>query len=88
MEIYSFTVNENFNNEVNMNKVKTFLLGAAAGIAALQIFKTSCFRKSCAKVMSAGLKIKSDATQFVEEVKESAEDMTAEAEQKKKAAKK
>jgi hypothetical protein len=39
-------------------------------------------------VMSAGIRLKSDATQFVEEVKEDAEDLTAEADQKKKAAKK
>lgn len=70
------------------SNVKTFLIGAVAGIAAVQILKTGCFRKSCAKVMSAGLKLKSDATQFVEEVKEEAEDLTAEAEQKKKAVKK
>jgi hypothetical protein len=70
------------------SKVKVFFLGAAAGIAALKVLKTSCFRKSCARVMSAGIRLKSDATQFVEEVKEDAEDLTAEADQKKKAAKK
>ncbi len=70
------------------SNVKMFLFGAVAGIATVQLLKTSCFRKSCARMMSAGLKLKSDATQFVEEVKEDAEDLTAEAEQKKKSAKK
>ena len=66
--------------------VKTFLIGAVAGIAAVQILKTASFRKGCARVMSAGLQLKSDATQFVENVKEDAEDLSAEADQKKKKA--
>lgn len=67
---------------------RMFLIGAVAGIAVEKLLKTACFRKSCARIMSAGLKLKTDATQFVEEVKEDAEDLTAEMEQKKKAAKK
>lgn len=67
---------------------KAFIAGVAVGIAALKTFKTESFRKGCARVLSAALGIKNDATEFVETVKEEAEDLTAEAEQKKKPAKK
>ncbi|MCR5027685.1 MAG: hypothetical protein K6A31_00320 [Fibrobacter sp.] len=70
------------------SNAKALLIGAVAGVVLTQIVKTSSFRKGCARVLSAGLQLKSDATQFVETVKEDAEDMTAEAEETKKSAKK
>lgn len=71
-----------------ISHTKTLLIGAVAGIVVSKLVRTNCFRKSCARVLSAGLQLKSDATQFVENVKEEAEDLTAECEQTKKSAKK
>ncbi len=72
-----------------MNKAtKAFIAGAIAGIAAVKVFKTDSFRKGCARILSTGLGIKNDATEFVETVKEEAEDLSAEAEQKKNSSKK
>ena len=45
--------------------------------------KTDAFRKSCSKLMAAGLQLKDDASAFFESVKEDAEDADAEAKHKK-----
>ncbi len=71
-----------------ISHTKTLLIGAVAGIVVSKLVRTNSFRKSCARVLSAGLQLKNDATQFVENVKEDAEDMNAECEQAKKSAKK
>ena len=63
--------------------MKKFLLGAIVGAAAVSLIKTDAFRKSCSKLMAAGLQLKDDASAFFESVKEDAEDADAEAKQKK-----
>lgn len=56
-----------------------FLIGVAVGAAAVTIVRTQAFRKGCAKLVSAGLQLKEDAAEFVETLKEDAEDIKAEA---------
>ncbi|QNL98398.1 hypothetical protein H9I35_06965 [Treponema sp. Marseille-Q4132] len=63
--------------------MKKFLLGAVVGAAAVSLMKTDIFRKSCSKLIAAGLQLKEDASVFFESVKEDAEDAEAEAKQKK-----
>ena len=63
--------------------IKKFLLGAVVGAAAVSLMKTDAFRKSCSKLIAAGLQLKEDASVFFESVKEDAEDAEAEAKQKK-----
>ena len=63
--------------------MKKFLLGAVVGAAAVSLMKTDIFRKSCSKLIAAGLQLKEDAAVFFESVKEDAEDAEAEAKQKK-----
>ena len=65
------------------NGIKSFLLGAVVGAAAVSLMKTDIFRKSCSKLIAAGLQLKEDASVFFESVKEDAEDAEAEAKQKK-----
>lgn len=62
---------------------KTFWIGAACGAAALLIAKTPAFRKGCAKVVATGLQLKDDAAEFIETLKEDAEDAHAEVSSKK-----
>jgi len=70
------------------DNAKALLIGTLAGVILSKIVKTKSFRKGCARVLSTGLQLKSEATEFVETVKEDAEDMTAETEEAKKSAKK
>lgn len=62
-----------------MTKWGAFALGVAAGGAAVLLAKNAGFKKVCAKVVGAGLKLKDDAAAFVETVKEDAQDIMAEA---------
>lgn len=64
-----------------------FLIGVAVGAAAVTLVRTQAFRKGCAKLVSAGMQLKEDASEFVESLKEDAEDIKAEAASKAKAAK-
>ena len=73
-----------FRQENTMSEgMKKFLLGAVVGAAAVSLMKTDIFRKSCSKLIAAGLQLKEDASVFFESVKEDAEDAEAEAKQKK-----
>ncbi len=73
-----------FRQENTMTEgMKKFLLGAVVGAAAVSLMKTDIFRKSCSKLIAAGLQLKEDASVFFESVKEDAEDAEAEAKQKK-----
>ena len=67
---------------------KNFLIGVLVGAAAASLIKTSTFRKGVAKVAAAGLQLKEEAFEFLESVKEDAEDVAAEKVSKKTAAKK
>ncbi|AIN93725.1 DUF6110 family protein [Treponema putidum] len=69
-----------------MTKWGAFALGVAAGGAAVLLAKNAGFKKACAKVVGAGLKLKEDAAAFVETVKEDAQDIVAEAAYNKEAA--
>lgn len=60
--------------------VTSFILGAVVGAAAITLVKTPAFKKGAAKIVSAGMQLKNDASAFIESVKEDAEDITAEAE--------
>ena len=57
----------------------TFLIGALVGAAAVTIVRTPAFRKGAAKVVSAGMQLKNEASAFAASVKEDAEDIVAEA---------
>ena len=59
--------------------VTYFVLGAVVGAAAITLVKTPAFRKGAAKLVSAGMQLKNEASAFVESVKEDAEDIAAEA---------
>ena len=63
-----------------------FALGVVAGGAAVLLARNANFKKACAKVVGAGLKLKDDAAAFVETVKEDAQDIMAEAAYNKEAA--
>ena len=69
-----------------MTKWGVFALGVAAGGAAAILTKNAGFKKACAKVIGAGLKLKEDAAAFVETVREDAQDIMAEAAYNKEAA--
>ncbi len=56
---------------------KRFWIGVACGVAGIALVKTSTFRKGCAKVIAGGLKLKEDASEFLETVKEDVEDEKA-----------
>ncbi|MCR5764316.1 MAG: hypothetical protein K6G00_13125 [Treponema sp.] len=62
---------------------KQLLIGGLIGGALVAFAQTQTFRKGCAKVVAAGLQLKDDASEFVESVKEDAEDVSAESKQKK-----
>lgn len=62
-----------------MNKIVSFAIGALVGAAAITVIRTPAFRKSCAKILSAGMRLKDDAQALVESIKEDAEDIVAEA---------
>ena len=64
----------------------TFLIGALVGAAAVTIVRTPAFRKGAAKVVSAGMQLKNEASAFAASVKEDAEDIVAEANYNNKAA--
>ena len=65
--------------EVYMTKWGAFALGVVAGGAAVLLARDAGFKKACAKIIGAGLKLKDDAAAFVETVKEDAQDIMAEA---------
>ncbi|UTC67031.1 MULTISPECIES: DUF6110 family protein [unclassified Treponema] len=62
-----------------MTRWGAFALGVAAGGAAVLLARNAGFKKACAKVIGAGLKLKDEAAAFVETVKEDAQDIMAEA---------
>ncbi|GEM_PF-658056 len=57
----------------------TFLIGALVGAAAITIVRTPAFRKGAARIVSAGMQLKNEASAFAASVKEDAEDIVAEA---------
>jgi len=69
-----------------MTRWGAFALGVVAGGAAGLLARNANFKKACAKVVGAGLKLKDDAAAFVETVKEDAQDIMAEAAYNKEAA--
>ena len=62
-----------------MTKWGAFALGVVAGGAAVLLARNANFKKACAKIIGAGLKLKDEAAAFVETVKEDAQDIMAEA---------
>lgn len=62
-----------------MTRWGAFALGAAVGGLTVAVARKAGFKKVCAKVVSAGLQLKDDASAFVETVKEDAQDIAAEA---------
>lgn len=62
---------------------KQLLIGGLVGAAVVTLVRTQAFRKGCAKIVAAGLQLKDDAAEFVESVKEDAEDENAESKAKK-----
>ncbi len=62
---------------------KQLLIGGLIGGALVAFAQTQTFRKGCAKVVAAGLQLKDDASEFLESVKEDAEDVAAESKVKK-----
>ncbi|EMB45602.1 MULTISPECIES: DUF6110 family protein [Treponema] len=69
-----------------MTRWGAFALGVVAGGAAVLLARNANFKKACAKVVGAGLKLKDEAAAFVETVKEDAQDIMAEAAYNKEAA--
>ncbi len=65
--------------------VTKVLVGVAIGAAAVAVLKSPSGRKACAKLFSAGLQLKEEASEFVESLKEDAEDIKAEVAAAKKA---
>lgn len=63
---------------------KQLLVGGLIGAAVVTLVRTQAFRKGCAKVVAAGLQLKEDAAEFVESVREDAEDEQAERKSKEK----
>lgn len=64
---------------MTMSKGVTFLVGALVGATAITLIKTPAFRKGAAKLVSAGMQLKNDASAFAQSIKEDAEDIVAEA---------
>ena len=64
--------------EVYMTKWGAFVIGVAVGGITVAAARRAGFKKVCAKLISAGLQLKDDASAFVETVKEDAEDIAAE----------
>lgn len=62
-----------------MTKLGAFAIGVGTGIVVTALVKTPGFHKACSAVIGAGLKLKDDASSFMETVKEDAEDVIAEA---------
>ena len=50
-----------------MTRWGAFALGVVAGGAAVLLARNANFKKACAKVVGAGLKLKDDAAAFVEQ---------------------
>ena len=61
-----------------MTKWGAFVIGVAVGGITVAAARRAGFKKVCAKLISAGLQLKDDASAFVETVKEDAEDIAAE----------
>lgn len=64
---------------MTINKWAAFGLGVAAGVTAAVVIKTPAFQKACAAVAGKALLLKDEAAAFAESLKESAEDIAAEA---------
>ena len=64
--------------EVYMTKWGAFVIGVAVGGITVAAARRAGFKKVCAKLISAGLQLRDDASAFVETVKEDAEDIAAE----------
>lgn len=62
-----------------MTRWGAFAIGVAVGGLTVAVTRKAGFKKLCAKVVSAGLQLKDDASAFVETVKEDAQDIAAEA---------
>lgn len=62
------------------NKWVAFGVGVAAGFVASAFFRSAAFHKACVAVTEKGLQLKNDAVEFMESVKEDAQDIVAEAE--------
>ena len=56
--------------EVYMTKWGAFVIGVAVGGITVAAARRAGFKKVCAKLISAGLQLKDDASAFVETVKE------------------
>ena len=69
-----------------MTKWGAFVIGVAVGGITVAAARRAGFKKVCAKLISAGLQLKDDASAFFESVKEDAEDADAEAKHKKETA--
>lgn len=64
---------------MTISKIGAFAIGVGVGVATVAIVKSAGFKKCCAGVVGAGMKLKDEAAAFVETVKEDAEDIVAEA---------
>ena len=62
-----------------MTRWGAFAIGVAVGGLTVAVARKAGFKKACAKVISAGMQLKDDASAFVETVKEDAQDIAAEA---------
>ncbi len=60
------------------DETKKILIGVAIGAAAVTIVRTDSFRKCCARIVAGGLQLKDDAAEYLETIKEEAEDVKAE----------
>lgn len=63
-----------------------FVAGLATGIVGLQFLKSKTARKACVATMAQGMKLQKDAQVLFESMKEDAQDICYEAEQKNMAA--
>ena len=57
---------------------KMFLWCLAAGIAATAILRTDTFRRSCARLIAGGLRLKDDVQEYLGPLKEEAEEVKVE----------
>ena len=74
----SFKVKVPIECEPGVTKWSAFVIGVAVGGITIAAARRAGFKKVCAKLISAGLQLKDDASAFVETVKEDAEDIAAE----------
>jgi hypothetical protein len=68
----------------SFEKTAVFAAGALFGVGLAVAFKTGKAQKACVKVLAKGMELKECAAELIEEAKEAAEDIVAEAEQVKK----